>query len=256
MPDAGALDQASRTSCSMKRFDWKGAVQPGIDSLKAAWAPLLVIQVSGAIIVASYYIFPWMAPALRGVGQAKEAGGVLFAMASGCITGGLVPEMAKALVGKMGRPCKAWFLRTLYTCFSFSLFGCSAFLFYNSQTLLFGSGVDPATVAKKVAFDLFVYVPIVGAPLNALFLGFPSLGYRLSSLPAFLSDRFFLKRIVPIYAPNLIFWGPMLCCVYALPVDLQFVFAQVCSAAWSLIVTLIAADPSSAGKKPLAECEV
>lgn len=240
----------------MKGITWKAAVQPGLDSLKAALAPLLVIQVGGALVVASYYVFPFMPPALKGIGEAKEAGGIFFAMASGALAGGVIPEAAKAVVGRMGKPDRQWLLKTLYTCLCFSIFACAAFVFYGWQTVIFGPSVDPVTVIKKVLFDLFVYVPLVGAPLNALLLGFRSVDLRFSRLPELVSDRFFTKRILPIYAPNLFFWGPMLCCVYALPVDLQFVFAQVCSAAWSLIVTLIASGQQEKLEKPQANCEV
>ncbi len=240
----------------MSGITWKTAVQPGLDSLKAAWAPLLVIQLGGALVVASYYMFPFMPPALRGIGQAKEAGGIFFAMCSGAIAGGVIPEAAKAIVGRMGKPDRAWIGRTLYTCLCFSIFACAAFVFYGYQTVIFGPSVDPLTVFKKVIFDLFVYVPLVGAPLNAFLLGFRSVDLKFSRLPELMSDRFFTKRILPIYAPNLFFWGPMLCCVYALPVDLQFVFAQVCSAAWSLIVTLIAAGHTAESENPQANCEV
>jgi len=238
----------------MTGVTWKSAIQPGLDSLKAAWAPLLVIQIGGALVVASYYVLPFMPPAMKGIAEAKEAGGFFFAMASGALAGGVIPEAAKALVGRMGKPDRAWIGRTVYTCLCFSFFACAAFIFYGYQTVLFGPSVDPLTVFKKVCFDLFVYVPLVGAPLNALLLGFRSVDLKVARLREFLTDRFFTRRILPIYAPNLVFWGPMLCCVYALPVELQFVFAQVCSAAWSLIVTLIATGRPGASEKSQAKC--
>lgn len=233
----------------MKGVSWSQTVKPGIDSIKAMWAPLLVIQAMGAALVVSYYIFPQLQAGLQVVESAKQSGGSLFAICAGAFAGGIFPELAKALVGRMGRPNKTWLLTTLYQCFCFGTFGFLAFHFYGFQTVLFGAGVDPLSVLKKVLFDLFVYVPLIGAPANALLLGFRGLGYQVSAFPGFLKDQFIAKRLLPLFIPNILFWGPMLFCVYALPVDLQFAFAQTCAAAWSLLVTFIAAEPQGPDSK-------
>jgi hypothetical protein len=233
----------------MKGFSWSETIRPGFDSIKAMWAPLLVIQATGAALVISYYLLPAMQSGLQVVESAKQSGGIFFAICAGAFAGGIVPEIAKALVGRIGRLDRTWVLMTLYQCFCFGIFGFLAYHFYGYQTVLFGPAVDPLNVLKKVLFDLFVYVPIIGAPANALLLGFRGLDFKFSAIPGFLKDQFIVKRLLPLFIPNLLFWGPMLFCVYALPVDLQFAFAQTCAAAWSLLVTFIASRPSEAASK-------
>ncbi len=233
----------------MKGISWSDTIRPGLDSIRAMWAPLLVIQAAGALLVASYYILPQMQSGLKVVESAKQGGGIFFAICAGAFAGGIFPEFAKALVGRVDKTDKNWLLTTLYQCFCFGVFGFLAFHFYSFQTVLFGPEATPLNVLKKVLFDLFVYVPLIGAPANALLLGFRGLNYQFTAVPGFLKDQFIVKRLLPLFVPNILFWGPMLFCVYALPVDLQFAFAQTCAAAWSLLVTFIAAKPGDASSK-------
>ncbi|MBW7929038.1 MAG: hypothetical protein H3C58_13330, partial [Fimbriimonadaceae bacterium] len=48
--------------------------------------------------------------------------------------------------------------------------------------------------------------------------------------------------IVPALIPCWAFWIPILICVYSLPANLQFVFALLAEAAWSILFVFIATN--------------
>ena len=54
----------------------------------------------------------------------------------------------------------------------------------------------------------------------------------------------FIKRLAPLFVPNVIFWVPALSALYALPTELQFLLFVFLNGAWCLLMIFIAREMS------------
>jgi hypothetical protein len=218
------------------------AVSPlaaGAAALRRFWRPFLLIQGAALALVLGYHFSPVVRAACERVGVWKTSGGLLFAVCSGAIAGGLLPELAKALAARSLAGLRGRGDAVAFNTVFFAFNGMVIDLFYRLEATLFGSQASLRTVITKTVFDQFVFTPLWLVFITLLFL-WRQRGFSLkATLPA-LRDRFYRTRVVPLLIPNWFFWLPMVSIIYALPVPLQFTLFVPALGAWSLIMVFIA----------------
>lgn len=198
----------------------------------------MFIQFLSVCTVVAYYRVEGFRSILDRVGELKAANPSLFALVSSVIAGSLVPEIVKTLMGD-----REWEMRrvadALHTALMFAVNGVVCERFYWAMGVWYGTDNRFETVLKKILTDTFGYSPFVSLPI---FVGLTLLrlngGNPVRTLKA-LDKKILLERYAPMLLPMWIYWVPLQACIYALPPNLQFPFAQLCVAAWSLVLVFV-----------------
>ena len=222
------------------------AVQPGVQAVRAHWAPFLLIQFFAASLVIAYY----QSDQLRAIAEApaawKERYGFLFSFIGGFIAGGLVAELAKLLTGKVKRFDREWFGLVMFTGIGYGITGIQVDILYWGQAQIFGHGTDWLTLTKKTLADMAFFATFVSIPFMVSFFEWRRLGYSWSKLMQEWRQSFFRTKVLPGLIPCWAFWIPFLFCTYALPLKLQLTFAFLGEAAWSVLLIFIITERESA----------
>lgn len=200
------------------------------------------MQLVAAILVVAYDRSQTVRDAMSWMSEAKRTGGVVFVVAAAAIAGGFLPQLAKIATRSVRRLDRSFWLDTLYVGFVFAVMGIEVDSLYRLQGAWFGTGNDPATLAKKTAADMFLAAPTIFVPTCTILLHARNVGFAPSRIRDAFSWAFYRRWVVPTLPLNWAFWIPMLFCVYALPANLQFPFAQIAEACWSLILLFIAKE--------------
>lgn len=231
------MDSAQTTAGNWTLSD---AIKPGIRAVSTHWKPFLLIQVVALLCVVAYYQSEGFSRIAGVLQDWKVAGGLAFAFAAGAIAGGFVPELARMATNSVeGQGWERWH-KVLWTSLVFGLVGVFVDLFYKGQALIFGNGIDPLTLSYKTAFDMFIFAPLFCIPFEVASLQWPQKGYQPIEFVKGFSWATFRDSVLPVLIPCWAFWIPVLLCVYAMPQNLQFVFAILAEAAWSIIVVCVA----------------
>jgi hypothetical protein len=128
---------------------------------------------------------------------------------------------------------------------AYGIIGVQVDLWYRVQTFLFGEGRDLGTLLVKTAVDQAVFSTLLAIP-TAVFL----FAWRREGLKAALevwTPKGWMKRVFPAMIPCWALWIPVLFCCYAMPTDLQFFFAMLAEAAWSVIFVFMMTDDQAHG---------
>jgi hypothetical protein len=225
-----------------RTFRWRDATGPGIAALKHGWAPMLLIQFFAGCLVVAYYQIPGLRMSLRALEELKSHGGPPFALASGAIAGGLVPQLAKLLTGRVTSFGRRFWLQMLFTGAVYAIVSLQIDYFYQFQAFMFGSQHDGLTVIKKDLVDMAIFAPFISIPTAVILFEWRNAGFSATDLGHRLRSQFFRSKIVPALIPCWAFWIPMLLCVYAMPPNLQFPLAQLAEASWAVLFIFIATD--------------
>lgn len=153
----------------------------------------------------------------------------------GAVGAGLTPELAKALTGRLRKLDLPWLEKTLFTAFVYALVGVLVDVFYKVQAACFGSGNEPITLALKTAVDMLIFSPFLSIPMACTLFAFYELRYDPVKMGTELRSQFYRRKIAPSLLLCWFFWTPVLVCVYAFPVALQFPIAMFAEAAWSVL---------------------
>jgi hypothetical protein len=208
-------------------------------AVRRRWVAFAAIQVCGVLLVVCYYAFPSVRAALDVVAEAKSRSGLMFAVFGSIVAGAMVPELARTLAGDRRWPTERW-RSFVHIGFTFAINGVAVDLLYGYLAGVFGQGTGWATVAQKIAIDAFVFTPFISLPI---FLFMVLLREENWSVRRFVGrfDRTLIPdRVIPILIPCWCYWIPLQACIYSLPLNLQYPFALVCIAAWSLVLVFIA----------------
>jgi len=250
--NSAILIAVDNEGAAISKWTIQDAMKPGISAVVSHWKPFLLIQAMALLCVVAYYKSQAFANVAGVLQDWKVAGGLTFAFLAGALAGGLVPEMARMATGMVeGSGWQRWH-QVLWTSLVFGVVGVFIDLFYKLQALLFGTGIDPATLAYKTAFDMFVFAAFFCIPFEVASLQWPQKGYRPIEFIKGFGAATYRDNVLPVLLPCWAFWIPVLACVYAMPMNLQFVFAIFAEAAWSIIVVYVATR-SGAAEVP-ADC--
>lgn len=211
---------------------------PGIRAVRKNIWPIMVVQVGVIALVVSYFNLPQVAQFAQQIGVQKTKSGLLGVLLSGAIAGGLLPELAKFLVGKGARTKHDW-TTAAFTAIVYAITAVQVDYFYSGLAVVFGTKADFATVAIKTAVDMLIATPFVFIPFCVTMFEFWALGGSFSKLKASIADKYYSRRVAPTLVMAWAYWTPVLCGVYALPSALQFPLAMLAEAAFSMIVVFM-----------------
>ena len=236
------------------RWSLKEALRPGFEALKKFWAPFLLIQLGAAALVVAYYFVPSVQAFAEGIVELRGRLGLLFSALGGFLAGGVVPEIAKALTGKIKKFDGKWLRDTAFGGFIYLVVAVEVDLFYRLQALMFGTGVDPATVIIKTTVDMGLLSPLLCMPTGVVLCDLRDARWNPITALRRISWPWYRDRVVPTLIPGWGFWIPFLACVYALPLTLQLPLSILGEAAWSMLFIFIATRPAISAPLPETPC--
>jgi hypothetical protein len=196
------------------------AARGGWQSARANLIPGLVIISLAALLVAAYYTFPSVQPALEGLRAVRQTWGLAFTMLSSAVGAGLIPGLYLLAVGKARRGGRGWF-DLLFTCLIWATIMILVDYFYAFQDWFWGSGVSLSLLLAKMLLDQFAFTPLLSIPYLALGFRLRDLNYNFSALGRALREDWIFKVILPMLGPCWLTWIPGTLVVYSLPLSLQ-----------------------------------
>ena len=212
--------------------------------MKSQAGPLVVIQVAAAVLVIAYYRSAGFQESASHLAAFKLAGGLLFAFVAGAIAGGVIPEIARAMMRRIPKFDRTWLQTAGYNAFVYGIIGAQVDVFYQFQALTFGGGNDAKTLIVKTAVDMAIFTPVLSIPTAVLLYAWKRRGFRIHGWKGAFTRKFYAKEVWPTLVPCWAFWIPVLLCVYAMPSDLQYCFAVLAEAAWSMVFVVMVTKPT------------
>lgn len=225
-------------------------LQPGLAAVSRFYIPFLLVQLTSVLIVFSYYYFPDFQSACVQLAAWKKSGGLIFIALATIFAGGILPEIAKALTGKLDLHdgTKAYFRHLFWVCLMYCCSGILVERFFWLQNHLFGADITPSSVMIKVFVDQFIFSPLLALPYAVVYFLWLEEDCDLRRTWERLTPRLMIERSLPLIFPNWVYWIPMNFCMYSLPLDLQFPLFLTGLAAWSLIFVNIVQQPARAAQ--------
>jgi hypothetical protein len=233
-----------------ERKQTKRGGSPIRESLAAAKAnvlPALVLQCFALAVVLGYYFLPPFHSALQSLAGLKARGGFLYSALSTSLFGGLLPFLYLRL-NPGTKAGTLWSFLPFYILY-WAYRGVEIDALYRLQSVMFGSGASAAVIIPKVAFDQFVYNPVIAGPGQLLAYGWMNSGYDFAYFRGIDWKRFFSERLVTALVSTWGVWIPMVTIIYCLPSDLQIPLFSIVLCFWVLILTAITGKASARSKK-------
>jgi hypothetical protein len=211
----------------------------GLRAARANLVPALLIQAAVVTVVLAYYLWEPARSLLARLAEFKREGGYMFSLVSGIIAGGLLPELLAVAVFQKWRVRRENLSSLAFGACFWGLMALVVDLFYRLQALMFGTGVDFATVFLKTVVDQFLFTPFVTIPLTVVVLEWRNAGYRPGGVARALGRGFYRRKVLPAVVSGLGFWLPVVVLVYSLPPLLQFPLFTLALTLWVMIITWI-----------------
>lgn len=214
-------------------------MRPGWEALTIYWKAILAIQIAAILLVAGFFTVPSVREACAWIMHVKESGGILFSIFSGMMAAGVVPELIKWKLRPRNLPRPGWD-EILHQIGLWGCLGAMVDVLYRVQDRLFGGSGGWEQVLMKTGVDLLIFTPFIALPFIALWFLWRECGYHPGKALRRLSWNLYLERVLPLLLVNQVYWIPILCCLYSLPLLLQFPFYLLASCAWSLLLIFMA----------------
>lgn len=219
---------------------WRSAFAPGLRAVKHNWPPIVLVQAVAVAMVVLYYRDPNTRAFAEGIAQFKASSGVPGVLLAGAVAGGVIPEVAKGLTGRLTRLDSAWLGKTLFTALVYACVALFVDVFYRGLATVVGDSNTPGTVVAKTLVDQLAFSPLVSIPFATAMFDWRSVDFSFLGLLSIWRERWYRTRVMPGLVLCWVFWPPVLLCTYAMPLSLQFSFSMVLEAAWSIIFVFIA----------------
>ena len=200
---------------------------------------MLVIQLALVAVVVGYYSVPSVARVLEDWADFKDSLGIVSVVIVGFVAGGLLPELAKLVTGRLGKVDGKWLGDTAYTGVVYSLIALCVWTLYIFLEAWLGPTKSVGVLAAKVGFDQLVFSPLVSMPLAFHMFGWRDAKFKAGYLKNLFDREFYVEHVAPPLVMCWAYWGPVVSCIYLFPERLQFVIAAFCQGAWSLLFVLM-----------------
>jgi hypothetical protein len=220
---------------------WRESIGPARGALRLYWPAFVGLQVFSALLVIGYYSGGPVKSVAHWLLGWKESGGLLFVIAANVFSGVVLPEALKARLRPPGSAMPTWG-DWLHLAGLMAIFGVMVDTFYRVQGWCFAGYSGVTAVALKILVDQFIYALFFAMPLVVVWFAWKEHGYRLRPTLASLHPSLFVKRLAPLFVPNVIFWVPALIALYALPTELQFLLFVFLNGAWCLLMVFVARE--------------
>lgn len=214
------------------------SLTPAIESFRRVRVPFVLILICGIGFVVGYYTIPRVAAACEVIANLKARFGYGFSAVGGFVAGVIVPETFKRLTiaGHRILPRIGELLMDgLYFIFMAVLVD----TLYRWLGWQFGYDTSFRTVATKTLIDQFIFTPTLGTGIAAIYFPLRKANWDLRFFNGF-GLRWYVRTVMPILLPAWLFWIPAVALTYSLPPLLQMPFSLCATAAWSLLMIVIA----------------
>ena len=215
-------------------------VQPGIDVLRRLWLPFVAVQLTGLLLVVSYFHSSTVAAWCDAAGRMKSAGGLPFSAAAMAFAAGIVPEIFKTLTGVD----RAWDRNRLTTILHnlvvFAISGLTVDLLYTGLALWLGESREVRVIVTKVLIDQLGYTPFWAMPFLAFSYALRNHKYHVVRTLKSIDRGWYGREAAPVLVVCWAYWIPMVTLAYLLPPTLTFVYSLVASAASSTLLVAVA----------------
>ncbi|WP_028534561.1 hypothetical protein [Paludibacterium yongneupense] len=214
---------------------------------RANLVPGLILQSAAAIILALYYLAPGLRPGFEFFSTLKTQWGYLYSALTTALCGGLVPYLFLRLTGRgqasAGRELSFYLL-------FWAFLGIQVDALYRGQGVMFGNDVTLAVLAKKVAFDQFVFTAFWSVPLATICYMWKNADYQLAALRLQLRREFFVLHLPTMVVSAWLIWIPGVAIIYSLPPALQIPMFSLVQCFWSLLVEVLNSAKTASGATP------
>jgi hypothetical protein len=220
---------------------------PGIEAVRRFWKSFLLIQSCALMLVLAYFHSSNVQSVCEKLARLQQSGGLLLSAVAAGIAGGIVPEIAKAILPpklipgeKRGHHLTRGDLT--FAIIAFAINGLITDLQYRLLGWAIGRDAHFLTAVKKMLADQFITTPIYGIVYWAVIYRWKALGFRIGPLLREMGPHWYLTQVMPLLIPCWCFWIPMVLMVYLMPAPLQFSLFCLALAAWSLLMVFVAND--------------
>jgi hypothetical protein len=200
--------------------------------------PGLCLQLFALTIGLSYFYWPASQQTFQFFADLKAEYGVLYAVISTSIFGGLLPFLYLFLSGKIR------FLPIAQLLFYIIIWAALGGLingFYGFQIVLFGEGTDLLTILKKTSFDQFVFTVFVTSPFIALAFLWKDQQFNWQKTKMHFDDL--VKVQIPTtIVTTWIIWIPAVSLIYMMPTNLQIPLFNLVLCLFVLILAILNVD--------------
>ena len=143
----------------------KKILRPAWEAIKLYGLPFLSVQVCAVALVVSYYRFEGLQKFCEQISVWKTEGGFIFSIWTCVVAAALIPEIIKAIFGKIKFPLtKAYWKDLSFVAFYYGISGLQVDILYRTQGWIFGNELIFSTLGKKVLVDMLVWNPFFSAP--------------------------------------------------------------------------------------------
>lgn len=197
--------------------------------------PGMCLQLFALSIGLSYFYWPASQQIFQFFADLKAEYGVVYAVISTSIFGGLLPFLYLLVSGKIRF---LHFQQLLFYLFIWAMLGWVINAFYGFQVLLFGEGTDWQTIVKKTVFDQFVFSVFVTAPFIALAFLWKDQQFNWQKTKMQFEDL--IKVQIPTtVVTTWIIWIPAVSLIYMMPTNLQIPLFNLVLCFFVLILAIL-----------------
>ena len=219
------------------------AFSTGCSAVRDNRVPMVILWCLAGLLVVGYYSVSSISASLEPLARWQTEDGWVAAFLNRFFFCGVVPGVflyaARSIRPRL--PFATAFAQGVWG----GLSGIVYDIFYRWQSARFGSGIDFATLLKKLAVDQFVITPLVIAPLNVLVFFWISRGFSFAHFRSEFPRPFLTRALLPNLVTNWCVWIPVVLAIYAFPLALQVQVSGFACAFWALTCLQIGRRSSS-----------
>jgi len=226
-----------------------------VAGLKQCRVPSCIsLSVGIALVLAFYVGGSSTQPAFDAMADLQQSWGIVFSMVSTCLSAGILPMMLQLLLRQMPKPIHH---HVAFNLVFWTLVGVIVDLLYKLNTFLHGEGTDPLTIARKVAFDQFVFNPFGIFPLFTVPLfRWRDCSFDCNKFKASLQDRRGVAlQYCSLNLSNWCTWVPGCSVVYSFPTSLQLPIFSIIVFFFSILLTIVSKSATSSQSDSLEACK-
>ncbi len=213
---------------------FKMSIQKGLHSARRNIVPSLITFSLMALMAWAYLAIPFVQTSFNAIARFKLATGTAFSFFAMGLSVALLTEAIKVCTSKTHRWTQANTINFLSLFIFFGLLASSKDSIFLLLAKIYGEGMTPGIIVKKVFFDQFIWTLFLVCPTQALLFSWKAHGFSIKSLlsecPTF--TEFFALKVVPILITSWCFWLPMAAIVYSFPTELQLIASIIATSLW------------------------
>jgi hypothetical protein len=201
--------------------------------------PALILQSFALAVVLSFFYLALAKSSFEYVAQLKAQFGVVYAIVSTALFGGLLPFVFLCLKQKIKTQKAHHFVFYLVV---WGFMGWLIDSFYQLQAEWFGEQADIITVVKKTLVDQFIFSVFITSPLVTSLYIWKESGFQWAVTRQSLLTSFIQNRLPATIISTWCIWLPAVCLIYTMPSSLQIPLFNLVLCFFVLIISALDRD--------------